>query len=283
MFGPAAGVDGVDLRVEPGECFGFLGPNGAGKTTFIRLVLGLVRASSGSVSVMGHDPARDRIGALAQIGYLPGELGLYPMLTGRRTLDALACLHPRPPVLREELCDTLELDDYALRKRVREYSRGMKQKLGLVAALQHDPPLAILDEPTGGLDPVIQARLLRWLAARSRAGCTVFFSSHVLAEVEELCDRVGMIRNGRLLFTGTPEDLGHARTRNVEVSFARSIEPALYAGAGIGPVTVDGLRHRFVFSGESGHLLDALSRLPVANVAIERASLDEVFRELYSA
>lgn len=283
MYGPEAGVDAADLVVESGECFGFLGPNGAGKTTFIRLVLGLVRATSGSVSVMGYDVAHDRMGALAQVGYLPGELGLYPTLTGRRTLDALARLHPRPPVLREEICAALELDDYDLRKRVREYSRGMKQKLGLVAALQHDPPLAILDEPTGGLDPVIQSRLLRWLAARSTAGRTVFFSSHVLAEVEELCDRVGMIRNGKLLFSGKPSELAGARTRSVEVFFTEAVDPARYGVAGAGPARVEGRHHRFTFSGDPGPLLSRLALLPVADVVIEPAGLDEVFRDLYDA
>ncbi len=226
MYGPAAGVDGIDLVVERGECFGFLGPNGAGKTTFIRLALGLVHPTSGSVAVMGHALADDRMGALAQVGYLPGELGLYPSLTGRRTLDVLARLHPRPPVLRDDLCAALDLDEAALRKRVRDYSRGMKQKLGLVAALQHDPPLAILDEPTGGLDPVIQSRLLDWLAARSRAGRTIFFSSHVLAEVEALCDRAAMVRDGRLLFVGRLGDLRGARSRSVEVRFRGPVDPA---------------------------------------------------------
>jgi ABC-2 type transport system ATP-binding protein len=283
MYSPSAGVDAVDLTVEPGECFGFLGPNGAGKTTFIRLALGLIRSTSGSVTVMGHDVARHRMDALTQVGYLPGELGLFRSLTGRRTLDALAHLHPRPPVLRDEICDALELDDGALRKRVREYSRGMKQKLGLVAALQHDPPLAILDEPTGGLDPVIQARLLQWLAARSRAGRTIFFSSHVLAEVEELCDRVAMINEGRLLFVGPLGDLRHTHTRRVEVSFAEVVDPARYAGDGVGPVDVADRRHRFVYSGEPVALLASLSHLPVVDVEIERASLEDMFRDLYAA
>jgi ABC-2 type transport system ATP-binding protein len=283
MYGPSAGVDGVDLVVEQGECFGFLGPNGAGKTTFIRLALGLVRPTSGDVSVMGHDLATDRMGALGQIGYLPGELGLYATLTGRRTLDALGRLHPRPPVLREELCAALELEPRDLGKRVREYSRGMKQKLGLVAALQHDPPLAILDEPTGGLDPVIQARLLEWLAARSRAGRTIFFSSHVLAEVEELCDRVAMIRAGRLLFVGRLGELRGTRVRSVEVTFSEPVEPSRYAGEGVGPPQVHGLRHRFALSGDPTALLAALSLLPVADVAIERPSLEDAFRDLYAA
>ncbi len=283
MYGPSAGVNGVDLTVESGECFGFLGPNGAGKTTFIRLALGLIRATSGDVSVMGHDLGAHRMAALGQVGYLPGELGLYATLSGRRTLDALARLHPRPPVLRDELCAALELDEYALRKRVREYSRGMKQKLGLVLALQHDPPLAILDEPTGGLDPVIQARLLDWLAARSRAGRTVFFSSHVLAEVEELCDRVAMIRAGRLLFVGRLGELRGTHVRSVDVTFSAPVDPESYAAEGVGAVQMSGLRHRFALSGDPAPVLAALARLPVVNVAIERPSLEDAFRDLYAA
>jgi ABC-2 type transport system ATP-binding protein len=281
MYGRAVGVEGIDLAVERGECFGFLGPNGAGKTTFIRLALGLIRPTSGRVAVMGHDVARDRMGALAEVGYLPGELGLYPSLAGGRVLDARGRLHPRPPVLRGELLRTLELPESDLRKRVREYSRGMKQKLGLVAALQHDPPLVILDEPTGGLDPVIQGRLLEWLAGRARAGRTVFFSSHVLSEVEELCDRVAMVREGRLLLAGPVEELRRGRSRRVEVRFAEPVEPARYAVDGVGDVEVDGLRHRFTVAGEPRALLAALAALPVEDVAIEPPSLEDAFRHLY--
>jgi ABC-2 type transport system ATP-binding protein len=281
MYGRSVGVVEVDLDVAAGESFGFLGPNGSGKTTFIRLALGLIRPTAGAVSVMGRDLAADRMGALAQVGYLPGELGLYPTLTGARTLDALARLHPRPPSLRGPLCDVLELDEATLRKRVREYSRGMKQKLGLVAALQHDPPLAILDEPTSGLDPVIQGRLLEWLASRASAGRTVFFSSHVLAEVEELCDRVAMVRDGRLLLVGPVGELRRARTRSVEVQFAREVDPSRYAVAGVEDVVVDGVRHRFSLSGGPKPLLAALAQLPVVDVAIERASLEDAFRDLY--
>jgi ABC-2 type transport system ATP-binding protein len=282
LYGRAVGVQDIDLSIAAGECFGFLGPNGAGKTTFIRLALGLIRPTSGAVSVMGHDVGHDRMGALAQVGYLPGELGLYGGLTGRRTLEALGRLHPRPPELRERLLDLLDLGAGDLRRRVREYSRGMKQKLGLVAALQHDPPLAILDEPTSGLDPVVQGRLLEWLAGRARAGRTVFFSSHVLAEVEELCDRVAMVRDGRLLVAGPLSDLVGSRTRRVEVRFAREVDPSRYAAPGMGQPEVEGVRHRFSFSGDPAPLLAALAALPVEEVTIERASLEDAFRELYS-
>ena len=281
MYGRAVGVVGIDLDVHRGESFGFLGPNGSGKTTFIRLALGLIRPTAGAVALMGHDARGDRMAALGEVGYLPGELGLYPRLTGERTLDALARLHPRPPSERGRLCAALELDQAALRRRVREYSRGMKQKLGLVAALQHDPPVMILDEPTSGLDPVIQARLLEWLASRATAGRTVFFSSHVLAEVEELCDRVAMIRDGRLLFTGPLAELRRGHTRTVEVQFAEPVDPARYAVAGVSAVEVEGLRHRFALAGDPKPLLAALAALPVADVAIERASLEDAFRDLY--
>ena len=281
MYGRAAGVVGIDLDVHRGESFGFLGPNGSGKTTFIRLALGLIRPTAGAVAVMGHDAGGDRMAALGEVGYLPGDLGLYPHLTGERTLDALARLHPRPPSERGRLCAALELDQAALRRRVREYSRGMKQKLGLVAALQHDPPVVILDEPTSGLDPVIQARLLEWLASRAAAGRTVFFSSHVLAEVEELCDRVAMIRDGRLLLTGPVAELRRGHTRTVEVQFAEPVDPARYAVAGVSAVEVEGLRHRFALAGDPKPLLAALAALPVADVAIERAGLEDAFRDLY--
>lgn len=281
MYGSAVGVVGVDLRVEPGQCFGFLGPNGAGKTTFIRLALGLIRPTSGRVRVMGHDVGADRMAALGEVGYLPGELGLWASLSGARTLDALARLHPRPPALRGELLSVLELDPGDLRRRVREYSRGMKQKLGLVAALQHDPPLAILDEPTGGLDPVIQGRLLGWLRERAAAGRTVFFSSHVLAEVEELCDRVAMVREGRLILEGPVDELRRAHTRSVEVLFAEPVDPARYAVPGVGPAAVEGLRHRFALAGDPRPLLAALAGLPVEDLAIERARLEDAFRDLY--
>jgi ABC-2 type transport system ATP-binding protein len=280
-YGRTVGIEDLHLTVERGERFGFLGPNGAGKTTVIRLALGLIRPTAGRVAVMGHDLGTERMAALAEVGYLPGELGLVRELTGRRTLDALARLHPRPPTLQAELLRRFELGPGDLGRRVREYSRGMKQKLGLVAALQHDPPLAILDEPTASLDPVMQARLLEWLADRSRAGRTVLFSSHVLGEVEDLCDRVAMVRGGRLLLVRTVEELRRARVRRVEVTFRTPVEPSRYATNGLGPVEVAGLVHRFALRGEPAPLLTALGALPVADLTIEAPSLEDVFLAQY--
>ncbi len=273
-YGQARGITGVTLRVERGERFGFLGPNGAGKTTFIRLALGMLRPQEGTVAVMGHDLATDRMAALGEVGYLPGELSLYGSLSGRRTLDMLAKLHPRPPVLRDELLDVLGLEARDLKRPVRQYSRGMKQKLGLVSALQHDPPLAILDEPTGGLDPVVQL-------PRSRAGMTVFFSSHVLAEVEALCDRVAMVRDGELLLVRGVSDLGLEAMRAVRVRFAEPVALERLAVDGMEDHEVDGLEHRFTLTRPPGPLLAALGTLPVADLVIAPFSLEDAVRTLY--
>ncbi|MCC6830348.1 MAG: ABC transporter ATP-binding protein [Thermoleophilia bacterium] len=281
-YGRARGVTGVSLTVERGERFGFLGPNGAGKTTFIRLALGMLRPQEGRVAVMGHDLATDRMAALGEVGYLPGELSLYGSLTGRRTLEMLARLHPRPPVLRDELLEVLGLETGDLRRAVRQYSRGMKQKLGLVAALQHDPPLAILDEPTGGLDPVVQLRLVEWLDARSRTGMTVFFSSHVLAEVEALCDRVAMVRDGELLLVRDVSDLGLGAMRAVRVRFSEPVaRERLAVVDGIEDHAVDGTEHRFTLTRPPGPLLAVLGTLPVADLVVAPFSLEDAVRTLY--
>lgn len=283
-YGRERGVQDITLTVARGERFGFLGPNGAGKTTFIRLALGMLHPQEGGITVMGHDLATDRMAALAHIGYLPGELALYGSLTGTRTLDMLGRLHPRPPVARAELLDVLGLDAADLRRQVRQYSRGMKQKLGLVAALQHDPPVAILDEPTGGLDPVVQLRLIDWLAERADRGTTVFLSSHVLGEVEALCDRVAMVRDGRLLLVRDVNDLGLTALRGVRVRFATALDPARYlSGIAHADLRVDGdgTEHRFTLTGEPGSLLTALGSLPVVDLVVAPFSLEDAVRTLY--
>lgn len=280
-YGAHRGIDSVDLRVERGELLGFLGPNGAGKTTFIRLALGLLRPTGGRVEVMGHDVERDRRAALREVGYLPGELALYPGLSGGRTLDLLGRLHPRPPSLRDELADVVQLSTADLGRPVGQYSRGMKQKLGLISALQHDPPLAILDEPSGGLDPVTQLRILDWLGERARGGDTVLFSSHVLAEVERVCDRVAMVRAGRLLLDAPTAELGDRRMRIVQIEFDGPVEAERYLTGAESEHRVEGGTHRFMLSGSPAPLLSALADLPVVDLTIERPRLEDVFRGYY--
>ena len=281
-YGSTVGVEAIDLEVDRGERVGLLGPNGAGKTTLIRLALGMLRPTAGSVAVEGHDLESARLAALCEIGYLPGELGLYRHLTGARTLDLLARLHPRPPRLREQLREVVAMSASDLARPVREYSRGMKQKIGIIAALQHDPPTAILDEPTGGLDPVVQDDLTDWLTRWVEEGRTLLFSSHVLAEVERLCDRVAMIREGRLLVTADVAELAARRVRRVTARFSTAVAPSDYRIAGMSAVAVHGTDHDFTFDGAVPQLLDALRRRPLIDLLIREPRLEDLFREYYA-
>lgn len=281
-YGSAVGVSAIDLTVERGERMGLLGPNGAGKTTLIRLALGLLRPTAGSIAVEGRDVGRQRLEALAEVGYLPGELGLYRHLTGGRMLEMLARLHPRAPALQRELLEVVALADDDLKRPVREYSRGMKQKIGIVSALQHDPPTAILDEPTGGLDPVVQDDLIAWLAGWAESGRTVIFSSHVLGEVERLCDRVAMIRDGRLLVTADVAELRARQVRRVTARFEAPVDPERYSLPGVGDVRVTGSEHDFAFGGDVPGLLAALTPLPLADLLIREPRLEDLFREYYA-
>jgi ABC-2 type transport system ATP-binding protein len=281
-YGATIGVADVDLEVARGERFGFLGPNGAGKTTFIRLAIGLLRPTAGRISLLGIDMTVQRLKAAPEIGYLPGELGLIPNVSGRTTLDSLAALHPRPPKMRTELLEVLAFDEVDLDRNVREYSRGMKQKLGLIAALQHDPPLILLDEPTGGLDPVVQESLIEWLRGRAELGRTLFFSSHVLSEVEQLCERVAMIRAGRIVEVVEVDALRRSGGRICTLLFAREVDPARYVVDGVDGVEVDGVRHRFRLHGNPAPLLGRLTGLPLEDITIEPPRLEEFFRSIYT-
>ena len=198
-YGSVRALTDLSLDVRRGEIFGFLGPNGAGKSTFIRTLLGFLHATRGTATVLGHDIATDSVEIRRSTGYLPGGIALYDSLTGEQVLDYLVELQDTEPRRRVELCERLELPASVLRRRVRDYSRGMRQKIGVVQALQHDPELAILDEPTEGLDPLMQHAFYRILDDLRSEGRTVFFSSHVLSEVERLCDRVAIIRAGHLM------------------------------------------------------------------------------------
>ncbi len=201
QYGNLTAVDRLSLTVEPGTVLGFLGPNGAGKTTTIRLLTGFLKPTSGAVFLLGHNMA-DASGSLAarrQLGYVPDVAGLDPTATGSWLLDDLARLQGSPPVDRAALIDALELGEHDLRRPMGRLSRGTRQKINIVQGLQHRPDLLILDEPTEGLDPIAKRALFEILEATRSRGATLFFSSHILSEVEELCDRVALIRRGRLV------------------------------------------------------------------------------------
>jgi len=280
-YGQLQALIDLSIEVRQGEIFGFLGPNGAGKSTLIRTLLGFLHATSGRASVLGLDTELQSVEIRARTGYLPGGVALYGSLTGADVLEYLAELQGGPPVLREELCDRLRLSGADLRRRVRDYSRGMRQKVGVIQALQHDPQLAILDEPTEGLDPLIQHAFYAILDGRRAAGRTIFFSSHVLPEVERVCDRVGIIRAGRLMTLQTVDELLVRRRRRVELRW-RGAAPDLTDIPGLGDVVALGDRVTATLLGSVGPFVRAIASPNLEDLTIEPASLEEAFLEYYT-
>ena len=281
-YGSVHAVRGISLDVHRGEIFGFLGLNGAGKTTTIRVLLDLLRPTSGSARVLGLDCQRRGLAVRASVGYMPGELGLYSDMTGRQLLDLMASLSGATvdAAYRMQLIDRLELARADVDRTVREYSTGMKRKLGLVQALQTDPPLLILDEPTEGLDPLVQAALNELLIDLRARGRTVFMSSHVLSEVERLCDRIAVIRAGAIVLLSTVEDARRLGGRTVRVRFSTPVDAAPLPS---GMTIVDRAADRWTVSvpGEVGALLPVLARLPVRDLEIAEPSLEDVLQRFY--
>jgi ABC-2 type transport system ATP-binding protein len=274
-------LEDLSITVREGEIFGFLGPNGAGKSTTIRLLLGFLHPTGGKASVFGLDIVRDSVAIRRRLGYLPGGIALYDSMSGVRLLDYLAELTGLPPVRRTELCDRLELSTRTLRRPVRDYSRGMRQKIGIVQALQHDPPLAILDEPTEGLDPLMQRAFYGILDDLKAAGRTIFFSSHVLSEVERVCDRVAIIRRGRLVALEEVAKLLDRRKRNVEMRLSGP-PPALEGVPGVSGLKVADGRVTLQLEGDVGPFLRAIAGAPISDLTIEPAHLEEAFLEYYA-
>jgi ABC-2 type transport system ATP-binding protein len=217
-YGEHRGIVDVDLQVNEAEVFGFLGPNGAGKTTTIRILLDLIRPTSGRATVFGIETSVDPVGIHRRIGYLPGEFALYDRLTGKQTIDYFANLRGGvDPVYQRRLTELFDLDPS---RKFKEYSKGNKQKVGLVIALQHRPDLLVLDEPTSGLDPLVQQSFFEALGEAKSEGRTVFLSSHVLSEVEKTCDRVAIIREGRLVKVDRVDALRDLAHHQVELRFS---------------------------------------------------------------
>ena len=274
-YGHNRGVDDLNLAVRPGEVFGFLGPNGAGKTTTIRLLLDLIRPSAGRVWLLGADVRRQSLWVRRRVGYLPGELALYENLTGRELLAYLGNLRGGGMPLAVELAERLGLD---LSRHIHDLSKGNKQKLGVVQALMHRPQVVIMDEPTAGLDPLVQqefGRLVREVAAEGR---TVFLSSHVLSEVEHMTDRVGIVREGRLVLVERLQTLRRRALRRVELEFARAVPPAGFANLpGVRDLEVTGNRLHCSVVGSVDALIKAAAGYEVLNVTSHEPDLEEIF------
>ena len=268
-YAGGAGIDSVGLSVERGEIFGFLGENGAGKTTTIRIVLDLLRPDRGEARVLGV-PVRSGGGELRRrIGFLPGELEFPAGLTGEGALALFAALQRRPAPRRDEILDRLGFPRHALRRPVKHYSTGMRQMIGIACAMQHDPELLLLDEPTTGLDPLVRDRVLTLLREARARGQTVFLSSHVLDEVERLCDRVAIIHRGTLRRVATVAELRFAGRRRVTLRFA------------------DGRLESFESDEEAPALLARLRAVAdggaLQDVEIRAGALDEIFRAIVAA
>ncbi len=259
-FGSVTAVNGLDLDVVRGEVFGFLGPNGAGKTTTLRALLDLQRPDHGEVRLLGRE-VRAGGGALRRsVGYLPGDLALFPSLRGAATLDLFTRLQGRPPVARDHVLDRLGFPRAALRRRLRTFSTGMRQMIGIAAAFQHEPEVLVLDEPTSGLDPVVRDAFLDLVRELPRRGATVILSSHVLAEVEACANRVALIVRGQLRFVETLEEMRRNRPRRVVLRYE------------------DGRVERHEHVGPPGAFLAGLDTDGLEDVEIRPAGLDEVVR-----
>jgi ABC-2 type transport system ATP-binding protein len=271
----------LTLDVQRGEVFGFLGPNGAGKSTMIRTLLGFLHPTSGSARVFGLDVERDSVEIRRRCGYLPGGIEIYGSLTGAAALDYLADLQGEEPVRRDELCERLQMPAAVLRRKIRDYSRGMRQKMGVIQALQHDPELAILDEPTEGLDPLMQQAFYRIIEDLRRDGRTIFFSSHILSEVEHICDRVAIIRAGRLMALQHVDELLARRKRKVELRW-RGAAPDLSGVPGLADVEISGERMSATLLGEVAPFVRAVASPALQDLTIEPARLEEAFLEFYA-
>jgi ABC-2 type transport system ATP-binding protein len=279
--GPIRALTDVSLEVQPGEIFGFLGPNGAGKTTMIRTLLGFLHASSGSATVLGHDVATESVALRRRVGYLPGGMAFYGALTGAASLDYYADLQERPPVRREELAERLQLSGADLGRRIRDYSRGMRQKMGVIQALQHDPELAILDEPTEGLDPLMQQAFYEILEDLRDAGRTIFMSSHYLGEVERVCSRVAIIRAGHLMAVHHVDELLARRKRRATLRWRGGL-PDLGDVPGLADVAQGRDRMTATLSGDVAPFVRAVASPSLEDLLIEPARLEEVFLEYYA-
>jgi ABC-2 type transport system ATP-binding protein len=277
-YGETLALEALDLEVQPGEVYGYLGPNGAGKTTTIRLLLGLHRPTSGRAEIFGVDAWRDPVAAHRRVAYVAGEPYLWPSLTGAETFAFLARVRGATDVAyRDALVERFHLETS---KKVRALSKGNRQKVQLVAAFASRADLLILDEPTSGLDPLMEVAFRETVREATERGQTVFLSSHILSEVEALCDRVGILRDGRLVEEGTLPELRHLSARTVDITFEGAVPP-LPELPGVRLTSSGANAVRAEVTGSVGPLIAALAGHPVASLDSREPSLEEIFLHHY--
>lgn len=279
--GGVRAVDGLDLVVEQGDVFGFLGPNGAGKSTTIRLLLDLIRPTAGRATILGRDSRAESVEVRRRVGYVPGDLRLHGRLTGRQQLDSLARLRGAADTRRRAAL--VERFDVPLDRPIRELSKGNRQKLGIVQAFVHGPELLVLDEPTGGLDPILQEEFRLLLRETAAGGRTVFLSSHSLDEVQHAASRVGIIRAGRLIAVETVDALRERALRHVEIRFSSPVDPAPFASLpNVRVQHAEGTLLRLAApEAAMNGVVKAAARHDIVDLASAPADLEEIFLELY--
>lgn len=279
-FGAVRALDGLELSVRTGEVHGFLGPNGSGKSTAIRVLLGLLRADAGEISVLGGDPWRDTVDLHRRLAYVPGDVSLWPTLTGGEVIDLMGRLRGGLDVKRrDELISRFELDP---RKKSRTYSKGNRQKVAIIAALASPVELLILDEPTSGLDPLMESVFAECLRTEREQGRTVLLSSHILSEVEQLCDRVSIIRAGSRVESGTLAELRHFTRTSISAELT-SIPAALATASGVHDLVVSGTRVRFdVDDARLNGVLTLLTSAGMRSLTANPPTLEELFLRHYA-
>lgn len=281
-YGKVQALRGIDLEIRKGEIFGFLGPNGAGKTTTIRCILDSIRPDSGKITLFGFDPQVDPIAVQSQTGYLPGEMQFYDNLTAERQLRFFNDMRGNQVDWEyiRLLAVRLNLD---LSKQIKNLSKGNKQKVGVIQALMHRPKLLLLDEPTAGLDPLMQQEVLGLLRETNKAGTTIFFSSHIMSEVEQVAHRVGIIRSGEIVEVADTSTLIHKTLNRLTVRFKRSVElGSLSRLPGVELLTqVDSKVAKFQITGDMEAFVKSLGQTPVFDLETEHPSLEETFLSYY--
>lgn len=282
-YGKARGIIDVNLCVEEGEIFGFIGPNGAGKSTAIRTLLGLIAPTSGTATIFGKDIVTDGPSIREEIGYLPSEVFYYDDMKVIDLLKYSASFYKKDKAVMEKRIEELaQLMDLDLKKKIDDLSYGNKKKVGIVQGLIHEPKLIILDEPTGGLDPLMQQTFFNLLKEENKKGATILFSSHILSEVQKMCDRVAIIKEGRIVKNENMKDLRDNSYKRFKLETASGVEEDYFKMAGVGDLNVSGNTVSFLFKGQINEITKKLAGLNLTNLNVEEPDLEEIFMHYYT-
>lgn len=281
-YGKAMAIEDINLTIEEGEIFGFIGPNGAGKSTTIRTLLGLIYPTKGSATIFGKDIIKFGPEIRQQIGYLPSEVFYYDNMRAIDLLEYSASFYKKDPTqMRKRIKDLAQLLNLNLTKKIDDLSYGNKKKVGIIQGLLHEPKLIILDEPTGGLDPLMQQKFFNLLKQENQRGATILLSSHILSEVQKLCDRVAIIKDGHIIKEERISSLMENSTKRFTLEVATIPNKKLFHIAGINDLTIDGTVVSFLFRGKMNDITKVVAKLDLLNMLVEEPSLEEIFLHYY--